>query len=359
MGIYIRQSLTAGPFRFNLSQSGIGISAGVPGFRVGGGPRGNYVHAGAHGVYYRSSVLGSRTAPPNQLDPVRRPHQNPVPMADLTGADATQLVPTGPGDLIEQLNSAAAKPRTAPWTAAALAVLILVTLPFGLLLLLLAIPLVWWLFLYDQARRNVVVFYNVTDQPAAWFAALTEALSEFAASQGKWRVNAQGGLATVHQRKVHGNAGSLLERIPATVGFDNPERLVTNVAVPTITCGNDALHFLPDRLLVRTGKHYSDVVYGNLSVQPSTGRFIESGAVPSDGIRVDTTWQYANVNGGPDRRFKNNRILPVMQYGKVQLATHGGLNWEIQFSRTYSFDRAARTLQSPPNLPQVSGTTQL
>ncbi|MGS2809938.1 DUF4236 domain-containing protein [Nocardia sp. MW-W600-9] len=52
IGIYGRQSLNAGPFRFNLSRSGIGISAGVPGFRVGSGPRGNYVHAGAHGVYY-------------------------------------------------------------------------------------------------------------------------------------------------------------------------------------------------------------------------------------------------------------------------------------------------------------------
>ena len=35
-----------GPFRFNLSKSGLGVSAGVPGFRVGTGPRGNYVHMG-------------------------------------------------------------------------------------------------------------------------------------------------------------------------------------------------------------------------------------------------------------------------------------------------------------------------
>lgn len=34
------------PFRFNLSNSGIGVSAGIKGFRVGTGPRGNYVHMG-------------------------------------------------------------------------------------------------------------------------------------------------------------------------------------------------------------------------------------------------------------------------------------------------------------------------
>jgi hypothetical protein len=37
-------------------KSGLGVSAGVPGFRVGTGPRGNYVHMGRHGVYCRAFV---------------------------------------------------------------------------------------------------------------------------------------------------------------------------------------------------------------------------------------------------------------------------------------------------------------
>ena len=51
MGFYIRKSIKAGPFRFNLSKSGLGVSAGIPGFRVGTGPRGNYVHMGRNGIY--------------------------------------------------------------------------------------------------------------------------------------------------------------------------------------------------------------------------------------------------------------------------------------------------------------------
>ncbi|MEV6219616.1 DUF4236 domain-containing protein [Nocardia sp. NPDC051833] len=355
MGIYVRQSLNAGPFRFNLSRSGLGVSVGVPGFRVGSGPRGNYVHAGAHGVYYRASLGGGRPPTTNQRTTWQRPNPAPIPMADLTGAAATQLLPTGPGDLIEQLNVAAGKARTAPWVGGLLGILVLATLPFGLLLLIPGVPLAWWLVMHDQIERNVVVFYDVADHPAAWFSALNEALMEYAASQGKWRINAQGSLATVHQRKINGNASSLLDRTPVTVSFDHPKHLVTNVAVPTITSGHDALHFLPDRLLVRTGKRYSDVSYGILSVQPSTRRFIESGTVPADGIRVDTTWRFANVNGGPDRRFKNNRMLPIMQYGNAQLASHSGLNWDLQFSRINAFDRAARTLQQSPALPQISG----
>ncbi len=39
MGLYIRKSVRVGPFRFNLSKSGVGVSAGVKGFRVGVSPK--------------------------------------------------------------------------------------------------------------------------------------------------------------------------------------------------------------------------------------------------------------------------------------------------------------------------------
>lgn len=40
MGFIYRKSVKAGPFRINLSKSGIGLSAGVPGFRVTQSSRG-------------------------------------------------------------------------------------------------------------------------------------------------------------------------------------------------------------------------------------------------------------------------------------------------------------------------------
>jgi hypothetical protein len=35
MGFYIRKAISVGPFRFNLSKSGVGVSAGVKGLRFG------------------------------------------------------------------------------------------------------------------------------------------------------------------------------------------------------------------------------------------------------------------------------------------------------------------------------------
>ena len=48
MAFYIRKAVKVGPFRFNLSKSGVGVSGGVTGLRMGTCPRGNYVHM-SHG----------------------------------------------------------------------------------------------------------------------------------------------------------------------------------------------------------------------------------------------------------------------------------------------------------------------
>jgi hypothetical protein len=56
MGLYFRKSLRLGPLRLNLSRSGLGVSTGVPGLRMGVGPRGSYMHAGRGGLYYRKSL---------------------------------------------------------------------------------------------------------------------------------------------------------------------------------------------------------------------------------------------------------------------------------------------------------------
>jgi Protein of unknown function (DUF4236) len=72
MGFYIRKSVKAGPFRFNLSKSGIGTSVGVRGFRVGTGPRGTRVFAGRNGLYYRASLGSAKRRPTQQsVNPIR------------------------------------------------------------------------------------------------------------------------------------------------------------------------------------------------------------------------------------------------------------------------------------------------
>lgn len=63
MGWYLRKSFGIGPLRLNLSKSGLGLSAGVTGLRIGTGPRGSYVHGGRQGLYYRQSLDSRKKRP--------------------------------------------------------------------------------------------------------------------------------------------------------------------------------------------------------------------------------------------------------------------------------------------------------
>ena len=57
MAFYLRKGFNFGPIRINLSKSGLGVSAGVKGARLGVNSRGqSYVHGGRHGLYYRKNL---------------------------------------------------------------------------------------------------------------------------------------------------------------------------------------------------------------------------------------------------------------------------------------------------------------
>lgn len=267
----------------------------------------------------------------------------------MTGATAMALTPTGSGDVVEQLNTAAGRYR---WVRPAVIAAFLVgagTMPYGLILWILAIPLCWWLHLRDKARRTVVLFYDVNDTPANWFEALCATWEWLTGSQRLWRVVQSGRVETPYQHKTNAGASHLVTRVPVKAGLSGPEHLATNVAVPTLTAGTSSIHFLPDRVLVREGKHYSDVSYRQLRVEGQRSRFIEEpGPLPKDAIQVDQTWQYVNVKGGPDRRYANNRVLPVMLYGALEVGSVQGLDWRVQTSRAEGAPAIAQTIQQVP-----------
>lgn len=352
MSFYIRKSVKAGPFRFNLSKSGVGVSVGVPGFRIGAGPRGNYIRVGRGGVQYRAT-LRTPPAPGATWTPPPPPVAD-VLLEDVTGASAAELLPTGPGDLVEQLNQAAARWRTFPWALGFLVFILLARPVAGAILLIPGIPLLIWLWFQDRARRTVVAFYDVNDAAVEWFQELADVVQGLAGNDAVWRVNASGDVQTTYQYKVNAGATTIVSRSGVKVSQEPPSVLATNIAVPSLTAGTQAIFFLPDRMLIRDGKRFSDVAYRDLELASEQVRFTESDRVPRDAQQIDTTWQYVNVSGGPDRRFKSNRQFPVMLYGEFALASRGGLFWLLQCSRPTSAEALVGTLRvAPPEIAEV------
>ncbi|RZJ76017.1 MAG: hypothetical protein EOO45_03760 [Flavobacterium sp.] len=160
----------------------------------------------------------------------------------------------------------------------------------------------------------------------------------FNASKRKWQyLHAQRN----HDWKRNAGAGKLINRV-GIAGVDMHKVPVkffkTNVQIPHIKLRNTDLFFLPERLLVQRGNKFAAVFYKNLVIDHSTTRFIEDEAVASDARIVDHTWKYVNKSGGPDRRFSNNRQIPICLYSEYTLRSVTGVNEVICTSKIGAFD---------------------
>jgi len=80
MAWFFKRSVKFGPFRLNLSKSGIGVSAGIRGARVSTGPRGTYINVGSKGLYYRQKIGQS----PATSTAGGIPSTNPIPYQGIS-----------------------------------------------------------------------------------------------------------------------------------------------------------------------------------------------------------------------------------------------------------------------------------
>jgi len=342
MGLYIRKSISVGPFRFNLSKSGIGVSAGVKGLRFGVGPRGNYVQMGRGGLYYRATIprpssrssTASRHEPPS-LSPRAENGPQP-PLEEIESADAAEIVDSSSRELLDEIkektNKAKAWPVVAVASTLVVGVGLLLLWPKWLLIALSIVGLVCVVIAQrrDALAKTVVIFYDLDSEMERAYGQLHQSADSLAASSGLWHIEARG---RTQNEKYHAGAGELLRRQRTFVRKQEPPYVKTNIETFAIGCGKQTLHFFPDRVLVYDQAGVGAVSYQALRVGSVSTRFIESEAVPSDAKVVGITWKYVNKSGGPDRRFRDNKELPLCQYEEISLSSQTGLNEVLQVSK--------------------------
>ncbi|MBB5208317.1 hypothetical protein [Chiayiivirga flava] len=176
-----------------------------------------------------------------------------------------------------------------------------------------------------------MLFYDLAENALANYERLVAAADAVGACTKKWRIDAQG---RVSDPKYHAGAGHLVKR--SATFFDRHHAfpyLALNVDAPMARSDSALFVFLPDRLLVKERGVIGAVSYENLRASARDGRFIEEESVPSDAQVVGRTWRYVNKRGGPDRRFKYNRQLPVCAYNELDLESDSGLRARFSLSR--------------------------
>lgn len=356
MGFYLRKSISVGPLRFNLSKSGVGVSAGVRGFRVGTGPRGNYVHMGRGGIYYRST-LTPRTqhlrrpspglpAPENATTVPPGTHEA---LEEIESVPAAQMIDSSSADLLREMDEKRKLVRWGPPAVAATVVALLfslyasrpgVAVPIVLIIGALSI---WYSFRRDALVKTVVLLYEMDSEVERNYGLLHEWATFLAGCAKVWHIEAQG---RVLDRKYHAGASHLIRRRPTFLRAMEPPFLKTNIETVAIGVGKQVLHLFPDRILVFEPNGVGAVSYSDLRVDVEQTRFVEDGPVPNDATVVDHTWRFVNQNGGPDRRFKDNRQLPICLYDEITLHTTSGLHERLQVSRHSVADGFAKAIHA-------------
>lgn len=171
--------------------------------------------------------------------------------------------------------------------------------------------------------------YDLDDSARSQYVQLLNALQTCAGSARIWGVASfRAGV----DRKYHAGANTLLERKATSLRMALRFEFQTTVAVWSIRLGKQTLYFFPDPILVFQGSEVGAVNYDSISVSLSQTQFVEEDEVPSDAKVVGTTWRYVNKNETPDRRFNNNRQIPIVLYSQISISSASGLNIAMESS---------------------------
>jgi hypothetical protein len=341
---YIRKSVAAGPFRFNFSKSGVGVSVGVKGLRIGTGPRGHYIHAGRGGLYYRATLGNAGRSRHSAVSSQQRAlpsvtfDNDDVAMIEIDSGDVMHMRDTSFSELLDEINFKARQTRMSvalSLTALAIGAMAgLATGGPGLLLCAMALPagvIGKWL---DSYRRTTVLYYDLEGDAETAYGRLTEGYDGLNGCAAKWHIEAGGAIQSLTAWKRNSGASHLVNRKTTALAYALPAVIKSNITPPALHVGRQVMFFMPDIVLVQDGSRVGAVSYADLNVRWQDSRFIETERVPSDARIVGHTWKHPNKSGGPDRRFKDNRQIPICLYETMHLTSNSGVNELVEFSKT-------------------------
>lgn len=365
MGLTFAKSVKFGPVRFNFSGSGIGVSAGIPGLRIGTGPRGAYIAGGAGGFRYRKS-LGRGNARSTRAQfasttfgPVSVPTAPGGPVGyepnvtSVAHHDTKQVLSLGDSSdnaLLQSMNEQRSKP--AYWVIISATMLVALVILYvltprwpiyahlSLAAALLGVAL--WLRWRDKVSRLTVLFFDPDEAASKQFESLVDGLR---AAAGIRKVKAVASTSNYRDTRYSAGATQGLKFQEAGIYLGQAPGVLANLDIPILQTGRTTLAFYPDRILAFRDRAVGAIGYGELRVENTTTRFIEHEALPVDAKVVGHTWQYVNKGGGPDRRFKNNRQIPVCLYNEFNLSTLSGLDVRFLGSKHGGFDGLAAALK--------------
>lgn len=357
MGVSFAKSVKFGAVRFNFSGGGIGMSVGIPGLRIGTGPRGAYIGGGMAGFRYRKSLGPGSKKASSTVQPAlapghyseTAPQPNIIATVEHEAKTVLELTDSTSDSLIQSINEQRQKTALWPFVAATLVLLLMMlkgvssqwpelVMP-GLIVL--SIAFVGWVHWRDKMRKLTVLFFEPDEATTTQFESISRAAQSAASSR---RLQAVAATSKYSDTKYSAGASSGLKLTKASCSTGQAPGVLANIDVPILQARKITLAFYPDRILAFQGTTVGAIDYSELRSSNSPVTFVENGSVPADATVTGKTWQYVNKKGGPDKRFKNNRELPLCRYNELRLTTNRGLDVYLMCSRDDGFNELVKVL---------------
>jgi hypothetical protein len=335
MGLRFRKSVNlGGGFRVNLSKSGVGYSFGGKGYRytkkAGGGTRTTASIPGT-GLSYvhdtsgkKRNSAGGKATPKRTSTTVPAVVDNTYDTQEIKNASVVGMVSEG---LEEMLASAEKSLFYYNLSIVGFWGCLILGCAYPFLLLISVASLVGFFWLKKNAAIDLE--YTFEDNQAAEVEKRMAPLQKIAKSKKLWYISQT---SKVKDKKHSAGADNTIKRNDCKVSNKVPFPFKTNATAVCFEVGKEKLVFLPDKLFLFQKGKIGALSYSDVTTSVHGQKYIEEEKVPKDGKIIDYTWKYVNKSGGPDKRFKDNRKIPVCLYGKMFVRSDSRLNTEIMFS---------------------------
>ena len=365
MSYAIHKSNKYGPFRFNVSQSGIGLALGKRADQLVDGP----LHAE---ISFPPDTSLAELVVNQELEVLED-------TARHVKQDADALVDSSSTEILALINQRIGIPRFSglvvilvTLTAIGLFVILspiiryIQTLSAGLhtfVSLFYAFSLVtFWLIglwvawvTHKQERwaKTIELDYMLDLETQEQFDGLNQAIHVLGHSKRIWRIAAEE-LAWDVKRNATG--APLSSRKPVRAFVSSLKHLKTSLDVSGLSLDSLRLYFLPDCLYIYQNGRYGSVRYEHLRLEIKPIRFIEERRIPKDAKIVATTWMHVTEQGAPDEHYKDNRRISVVVYGQLDFSSDIGFNLTLLVSNPGRAKKFAEAMEG--YIAYLSGRTQ-
>lgn len=149
-----------------------------------------------------------------------------------------------------------------------------------------------------------------------------DAYKAFKNSNRAWSI-----ISSTRNSELKSSAFTTVEKSPVVLKTGTFANLNSAFQVPIFPGVNKTPYFFYPRFIIHGNSidRFDVIAIDKIELRYKSTRFIETGTRPHDSKQVDTTYKYVNKDGGPDRRYAYNPVMPVLLYGDIKILPFGDI----------------------------------